>query len=275
MQVASRTDRGGRRRVRQPWHRSCAGAITIGVHWSIRPVDRPWCGNGRGSCARPRYPTKVLLKAPPGVATARPKSRDQLVRKGETPPARGGVECHSRSDHPDRRRPSPLPIRTVLLSEAPSYILSGLRSAAISSKNVGGQNCPPNGHFVVWETSIKSRSRAPPGWDTNLTFCVGRDLVAIAAPAGRSCQTVPTSSSPPGGAGRPCNRPALGWLSHRRAESTTGDRHRPYNSPGGGVRVRPTGRGREGTRPDRSCNMCPFDRIIPSPLAPPCSLPVV
>lgn len=91
---------------------------------------------------------------------------------------------------------------TDLLSEAPSYILSGPISDWFSWKNVHVKICLPNGHFFVCEKSIKSRSRARPVWDANLTSCVGRDFVVVVVAlrrvgvAGRTGKTTWTSSSP-------------------------------------------------------------------------------
>jgi hypothetical protein len=92
---------------------SCAGEITIGTHPSSRDVVMG------GAAASGHGAPRGATESPPRVAADRPRSCDRLVGEGGNAPGPGRVECHRRSDHP---------IRTVLLSEAPSYILSGLQS---------------------------------------------------------------------------------------------------------------------------------------------------
>lgn len=154
-----------------------------------RPIGQQLRVAAGGAAATDHGAPGEATKSLPGVVADGPRFLDQLVKgKGGTPPAREGVECHLRSDHP---RPTTtftaarLPFGPAP-SRAPSYILSGLRSDQISSENVHVQICHPNGHFFVCEMSIKSRLRAPPVWDPNLTSCVGRDFVVAAVAVGGS-----------------------------------------------------------------------------------------
>jgi hypothetical protein len=146
---------------------NCAGEISVGA--PSRTADqRPRVCLTGGAAATGHGAPRGATESPPGVVTDRP----WICR----PVGRGRG-----------KRPRPATtlttVWTVLLSEAPSYILSGLGSDRVSSKNVQVQICHPNGHFWVWETSIKSRSGPPPVWTANLTFCVGT-VLGTSSPAG-------------------------------------------------------------------------------------------
>jgi hypothetical protein len=170
MQAASRADRKGDRRARHP---DTGELCRRDLRWypPRQPADqRPRVCLTGGAAATGHGAPRGATESPPGVVTDRPLKCRPVGR------GRG-------------KRPRPVTaiatVRAVLLSEAPSYILSRLRSDQISSKNVQVQICHPNGHFFVWESSIKSRSGPRPVWAANLTFCVGTVSVVVVSREGR------------------------------------------------------------------------------------------
>jgi len=94
----------------------------------------------------------------------------------------------------------------------------------------------PTGIFLYEGASIKSRSRAPPVRDTNLTLCVGQDFAAVVALAGPGKVTLDLVVAVPA-AGSP-SRTGRPWLSR----TTGGQDGRP--GPGAGSEtIVPGGRG--------------------------------
>ena len=157
-----------------------------GDHRWHPPVTGPGCCYGRGGSRPATVPRGQLVKVARESWPTAPEGSTSWSRGGEerSRPLEG-VECHLRSDHPQ------LQYWTVLLSEVPSYILSGLGSGRVSSKNVHAQFRRPNGHCFVRPASIKSRWRAPPVWDLiSRSAWEGTWVVVVAA--------VPAGKGPPG-----------------------------------------------------------------------------